>query len=80
MRPEEIFRIRWEHINWTSGRYCMVFGDYGKTKSARRIVPLLARASAILQARWELTSKSEEPSSLKKQHVQSSEGPRFGHS
>jgi hypothetical protein len=27
MRPEEIFRIRWEHINWTSGRYCMVVGD-----------------------------------------------------
>jgi hypothetical protein len=42
---------------------------HGKTESARPIVPLTARASAILQARWELTGKSEEPSSLKKQHV-----------
>jgi len=83
MRPEECFRMCWEHINWTGGRYGTVLVTHGKTESARRIIPLTPRASAILQARWGLASKSEEgwvwsaptksghiePSSLKKQHT-----------
>ena len=83
MRPEECFRMRWEHINWSGGRYGTVLITHGKTESARRIIPLTLRASAILQGRWELVSKPEEgwvwpaptksehiePSSVKKQHA-----------
>jgi integrase len=59
MRPEECFRMRWEHISWTGGRYGTVLVPHGKTESARRIIPLTPRAGAILQARWELSNKSE---------------------
>src|SRR6516162_7640595 len=52
MRPEECFRQRWEHINWTGGRYGTVLVTHGKTESARRFIPLTPRASAILRARW----------------------------
>ena len=83
MRPEECFRMRWEHINWTGGRYGIVLVTHDKTESPRRKIPLTPRASAILQAHWELAGKSEEgwvwpaptksehiePSSLKKQHA-----------
>ena len=60
MRPEECFRMRWEHISWTGGRYGTVLVTHGKTESARRLIPLTPRANAILQASWELPDKSEE--------------------
>lgn len=91
MRPEEGFRMRWEHISWTGGRYGTVLVTHGKTESARRIIPLTTRASAILRARWELANKSEEgwvwpaptksghiePSSLKKQHAKAIEASKL---
>jgi len=83
MRPEECFRQRWEHINWTGGRYGTVLVTHGKTESARRFIPLTPRASAILRARWELAGRPDEgwvwpaptksghiePSTLRKQHA-----------
>jgi integrase len=91
MRPEECFRMRWEHISWTGGRYGTVLVTHGKTESARRIIPLTPRAGAILQARWELSNKSEggwvwpaptksghiEPSSLKKRHAKAIESSKL---
>jgi integrase len=74
MRPEECFRMCWEHISWTGGRYGTVLVTHGKTESARRIIPLTPRASAILQARWELANKSEEgwvwPAPTKSGHIE----------
>ena len=83
MRPEECFRQRWEHINWSGGRYGSVQVTHGKTESARRLIPLTPRARAIFQARWELANRPEEgwiwppptrsghiePSTVKKQHA-----------
>jgi integrase len=48
MRPEECFRMRWEHISWASGRYGMILVIHGKTDAARRHIPLTPRARAIL--------------------------------
>ena len=40
MRPEEVFRIRIEHINWSQR---LIFNPNGKTKAARRHVPISER-------------------------------------
>jgi integrase len=82
MRPEECYRLRWETITWVNGRNGTLLITHGKTKAARRLLPLTARVRAILQARWEnagnpeegwvwsasTKSKHVEPCSLKKQH------------
>jgi integrase len=83
MRPEESFRMRWEHINWDGGRYGTVLVTHGKTESARRIIPLTPRVRSILEARCNAAGRPEEgwvwpsqtqsghiePSTLKKQHA-----------
>lgn len=40
MRPEEVFRIRIENIDW---RQRLIFNPNGKTKAARRYVPISER-------------------------------------
>jgi integrase len=74
LRPEECFRLRWEHV-----RDGAVHVPFGKTENARRTIPLTQRALALLEMR-RVTAKSEwvfpaltrsghiEKSSLKKQH------------
>lgn len=48
MRPEEVFRIRRENVHLEQG---YLFNPYGKTKAAKRKVPLSERASAVLAKR-----------------------------
>lgn len=48
MRPGEVFRIRWEHIQWEM-RSILV--PYGKTRNARRFVPMTHRVMAALATR-----------------------------
>ncbi|MBA3323117.1 MAG: tyrosine-type recombinase/integrase [Pyrinomonadaceae bacterium] len=48
MRPEEVCRIRRENVNLEHG---YLFNPYGKTKAAKRKVPLSNRASAVLSKR-----------------------------
>jgi integrase len=57
-RPEEVFRITWEHVNFADngGR---IFNPFGKSKAARRSVKMTARVRAILFARW---SDADKPS------------------
>lgn len=50
MRPEEVHRIRRENVHIEDG---YVFNPYGKTKAARRKVPLSDTASAVLSNRLE---------------------------
>lgn len=83
MRPEECFRMRWEHVSWGSGRHGALSVTHGKTDAARRILPLTPRGRAILQARWELGERPQEgwvwpartesghaePSTVRKQHT-----------
>jgi integrase len=82
MRPEESFRQRWENVTWSNGRFGTFLVKHGKTKAARRVLPMTARVRAILDRKWEAAgkpaegwifpapTKSEhvEPSTLKKQH------------
>ena len=55
MRPEEVYRARVEHVN-TEGKY--LFNPYGKTKAARRKVPLNSVALSIVKRRVERASST----------------------
>jgi integrase len=48
MRPEEVYRIRPENANLSSGFF---YNPYGKTKAARRRVPLNSAAKSVLARR-----------------------------
>jgi integrase len=83
LRPEECFRMRWENINFSAGKYGSLFVTHGKTAAARRMLPLTPRVRLILQNRWEQASKPDdgwvwpastasghiEPGTLKKRHA-----------
>lgn len=78
MRPEEVFRMRWEHTHLQptgEGRYGHVFNPYGKTKYARRNIPLTARVKALLEMRHEGQKKPKEgwvfPAGTKSERVES---------
>ncbi|HMD50446.1 MAG TPA: site-specific integrase [Bryobacteraceae bacterium] len=75
LRSEECFRLRWENV-----RDAALHILFGKTASARRVIPLTARAAAILEMRRATAARSDwvfpaptksghiEKSTLKKQH------------
>jgi integrase len=83
LRPEECFRLRWESITWSNGRYGTFIVTHGKTTAARRVLPMTPRVRTILEDRWEKAGKPLEgwvwpaqtrsghleSSSLKKQHA-----------
>ncbi len=48
MRPEEVYRIRRENVHLAQG---FLVNPFGKTKAARRRVPLTASARSVLAAR-----------------------------
>jgi integrase len=48
MRPEEVYRIRPENVNLSSG---LLYNPFGKTKAARRRVPLNSAAKSVLARR-----------------------------
>lgn len=60
MRPEECFRLRWEHVTWLNGRNGVVLVTHGKTASARRVVPMTPRVRTLLENRWNVAGKPEE--------------------
>ncbi|HXP86855.1 MAG TPA: site-specific integrase [Bryobacteraceae bacterium] len=75
LRPDECFRLRWEHI-----REGAVHVPRGKTKNARRVIPLTKRATLLLEMRREAASGEwvfpaatrsghMEKSTLKKKHA-----------
>ena len=53
MRPEECHRMDWASINWMGGRFGTVLIQSGKTKAARRLLPLSQRVRLMLEKRWE---------------------------
>ncbi|HXZ12521.1 MAG TPA: tyrosine-type recombinase/integrase [Candidatus Sulfotelmatobacter sp.] len=83
MRPEECFRLRWEHVTWLNGRNGALLVTHGKTSAARRVIPMTPRVRAVLESRWNAAAKPEEgsvwpagtrsghvePSSLRKRHA-----------
>ncbi len=60
MRPEECFRLRWEHVTWLNGRNGALLVTHGKTASARRVLPMTPRVRAVLESRWTAAGKPED--------------------
>jgi integrase len=60
LRPEECFRLRWEHINLNAERYGNLRVMEGKTKAARRVIPLTKRVRSVLETLWGNAGKPEE--------------------
>jgi len=73
VRPDEAHCVRWEHISWDTGRNGAVLIAKGKTKAARRVLPLTWRVRDMLQRRWKLAGKPEEgwvwPAETKDGHI-----------
>jgi integrase len=83
MRSEECFRLQWESISWSSGRYGTVLITHGKTAAARRVIPMTPRVRSTMEALWLLAKKPTEgwcwpaetlsghiePSSVRKAHI-----------
>jgi integrase len=60
MRPEECHRMRWEDVSWINSRHGTLRIAFGKTKAARRTLPLTPRVRQILESRWGSYSRPEE--------------------
>jgi integrase len=58
MRPEEVFRMRAENINF---KQKMIFNPFGKTKAARRTIPMTDDVISLLRARVKKSSEKETP-------------------
>src|SRR5215472_16201931 len=83
LRPEECYRLAWDSITWVNGRNGTLLVTRGKTKAARRMLPMSPRVRSLLESRWEAAGRPLEgwvwpaptksghlePSSLKKQHA-----------
>ena len=52
LRPEECYRLRFEGVTWSNGRNGSLLVTHGKTKAARRVIPLTTRGRALLQEQW----------------------------
>jgi len=82
LRPEECYRLVWDSITWRNGRHGTLLVTHGKTKAARRVLPMTPRVRHILETRWQASGRPGEgwvwpaatlsghiePSTLKKQH------------
>lgn len=71
MRPGEAFALRWENI-YLNGTGGLIQVTEGKTKAARRMLPMVPAVYAALKAKWEAAGKPEEgwlfPSSSREGH------------
>jgi len=73
MRPEECHCLRWENITWDGGRNGVLLIAKGKTKAARRVLPLSPRVRTVLENRWKTVEKPGEgwvwPAETKDGHI-----------
>jgi integrase len=60
MRPEECHCLRWENITWDGGRNGVLLITKGKTRAARRVLPLSPRVRTTLENRWKLAGEPGE--------------------
>ena len=73
MRPGEVFSLRWERVllNGTGG---FIQIAQGKSRAARRLLPMVPVVYAALQARWKTLGQSQEgwvfPSASKCGHLE----------
>jgi integrase len=76
LRPEECYRLQWEHIGFESlprFRFGSLFVAHGKTKSARRRLPLTQQVRQCLETLWDNAKQPETgwvfPAPTKSGHV-----------
>ena len=73
MRPEECHCLRWENIKWDGGRNGVLLIAKGKTKAARRVLPLSPRVRIVLENRWKPAGEPGEgwvwPAETKDGHI-----------
>lgn len=73
MRPEECHSLRWENINWSAGRNGALLITKGKTKAARRVLPLSPRVRVVLEKRWKAVGEPNDgwiwPAETKDGHI-----------
>lgn len=81
-RPEEIFRARWENIHFKpAGKalYGYIHNPFGKTKYARRNVPMTQRVKALLGMRHTEQGEPAEgwvfPADTKSERIESLKSP-----
>ena len=60
LRPDECFRLRWENVRMLSGRNGALLITHGKTKAARRVIPMTPRVRATLEHRWTAAGEPHE--------------------
>jgi integrase len=72
MRPGEVFTLRWERVLLNGGRGLLQVSE-GKSKAAKRILPLVPEVYAVLERRRDEQGKPEEgwvfPSSAREGHL-----------
>ena len=65
--------MRWENVTWVNGRHGTVRIAHGKSKAARRTLPMTPRVRRMLEARWEAAGRPEEgwcwPAETKVEHI-----------
>jgi integrase len=52
--------MRWQDITWVNGRHGTIRIAFGKTRAARRTLPMTPRVRQLLDARWQLARRPEE--------------------
>ncbi len=57
LRPDELHRMDWQHVNWPNGRHGTILVIKGKSGAARRLIPMTPRVLAVLEARWRAAKK-----------------------
>jgi len=57
LRPDEVFRLRWEHIRFVDAKRAVIIVPGTKTSAAARPVPMTPRVRDMLEARWQQVGK-----------------------
>src|SRR5271167_4140297 len=73
VRPEECHCLGWENITWDGGRNGVLLITKGKTRAARRSLPLSPRVRMVLENRWKAAGEPGEgwvwPAETKDGHI-----------
>jgi integrase len=73
-QPDECHHLRWENLNWNAGRHGTIMITRGKTKAARRLLPMSPRVRLVPELRWEAAGKPAEgwvwPAGTRSHHME----------
>ena len=77
-RPEEVSRFQWEHVKFSptgDASFGTIWNPHGKTKNARRSVPMTARLNGLMQMRHAAQGEPKAgwcfPRATKSEHLES---------